>query len=57
MEILIIILFVGLIVSFVIWGYFAIQTLRNKQPMWKMWASLVVVQIFNLGIQLVGTFL
>lgn len=57
MEILIIILFAGLIVSFVIWGYFAIQTLRNKQPMWKMWASLVVVQIFNLGIQLVGTFL
>lgn len=31
MKFLTIILFVGLIVSFVMWGYFAAQTLRNKQ--------------------------
>ena len=56
MESLTIILFAGLIVTFVIWGYFAIQTLRNKQPIWKMWFSLAAVQIFNLGIQLVRVF-
>ena len=54
MEILVIALFVCLIVSFVIWGYFAVQTLRNKQPIWKMLISLLAVQIFNLLIQLVG---
>lgn len=56
MEILTIILFVGLIVSFVMWGYFAVQTLRHKQPIWKMLVALVAVQIFNLFIQLMRVF-
>lgn len=47
MEFLTIILFVGLIVSFVMWGYFAVQALRNKQPIWKMLVALVAVQIFK----------
>lgn len=56
MEILAIVLFACLIISFVLWGYFAIQTLRQKQPIWKMLVSLVAVQILNLGIQLVRVF-
>ena len=57
MEFLTIILFVGLIVSFVMWGYFAVQALRNKQPIWKMLVALVAVQIFNLFIQIMRAFL
>lgn len=56
MEFLTIILFVGLVVSFVMWGYFAVQALRNKQPIWKMLVALVAVQIFNLFIQLMRAF-
>lgn len=56
MEFLTIILFVGLIVSFVMWGYFAVQALRNKQPIWKMLVALVAVQISNLFIQLMRAF-
>ena len=56
MEFLTIILFVGLIVSFVMWGYFAVQALRNKQPIWMMLVALVAVQIFNLFIQLMRAF-
>ena len=53
MEILMIILYVLFLVSFVIWIYFFVQTVRKKQPIYKMCIWIAVVSMINIAIQII----
>ena len=53
MEILMIILYVLFLVSFVIWIYFFVQTVREKQPIYKMCIWIAVVNMINIAIQII----
>lgn len=56
MEILLIALYVAFFITFVIWGYFMVQSIRGKQPVWKIWVCVAAMWIFNIGIHIVEKF-
>ena len=56
MEILLIILWAASFASFVMWVYFAVQTWKDKQHLWKMWLLVAVLWVLYIGIKVVEKF-
>lgn len=56
MKILLIILWAASFASSVMWVYFAVQTWKDKQPLWKMWLLVAVLWVLYIGIKVVEKF-